>query len=402
MSQYFNKFPKTFYNNILTTSILERIGIVEDYKNNDNLYYFYDYQEGDTPEIIASKYYENAELHWLVLLSNDIFDNKFDLPMRYDTFNRYIEDKYSEIAKTSPKELYINDSGLSDGYVDGTYIDVPLQILEFQPLSSYGSGLTVDITVYNGEIISVKVRNAGSNYTEDTFLTIASPAYLLSNAEFPTCIFSPISFMNGNEYASYAVDPKYGYQKVIRTSELFNTQRKSSLSVDGKTIYPDPEIDISKDKKVIAEEFYPIGEQSYYNLIINSKGYWKENNDYLINDVVVLQSTGTKFICNISHESSNDFLNDLEYKKWSIYEGSQISTTFYEKIYSEVPQQNAIRLENGEQTILYEIIRRFPLVTILDRELEINESKRRIKLLKKEYIPIAVNQFNYIMGKSNA
>ena len=35
---------------------------------------YYDVKDGETPEMIAHKYYDDVELHWTILVANDIVD----------------------------------------------------------------------------------------------------------------------------------------------------------------------------------------------------------------------------------------------------------------------------------------------------------------------------------------
>jgi hypothetical protein len=102
MARFFNFFPKTVYTtenrgNSLdaVTNIIARIGFEESIKQNSAAFYNYDIQEGDTPEIIAAKYYENPERHWIVLLFNNIMDPQFDWPMQYNVFINFVDKKYS-------------------------------------------------------------------------------------------------------------------------------------------------------------------------------------------------------------------------------------------------------------------------------------------------------------------
>ena len=102
MSRFFNYFPKTLYtsNNLTAgvdtvTNIIARFGFESTLKNNSAAFYKYNIQEGDTPEIIASKYYDNPERHWIVLLFNDIMDPQFDWPLQYQPFIDYVNTKYS-------------------------------------------------------------------------------------------------------------------------------------------------------------------------------------------------------------------------------------------------------------------------------------------------------------------
>ena len=105
MSKYFNHFPKTLYtnddkgNNLNTvTNIIARFSFEESLKENSSAFYKYDIKEGDTPEIIASKFYGNPERHWIILLFNNIIDPQWDWPLNYRTLNEYINEKYTPNA----------------------------------------------------------------------------------------------------------------------------------------------------------------------------------------------------------------------------------------------------------------------------------------------------------------
>lgn len=91
---YFQNFPKIIYNNIVLTDLVTRIKMTESWLNNESLYYWYTWQDHDTAENVAAKLYEDPFLYWIVLLFNNIFDPFFELPMNYDNFNNYMEDKY--------------------------------------------------------------------------------------------------------------------------------------------------------------------------------------------------------------------------------------------------------------------------------------------------------------------
>ena len=102
MAKYFNYFPKTLYsaNNSTSgldtiTNIIARFGFESTLKQNSSSFYKYSIQDSDTPEIIAEKYYDNAERHWIVLMFNDIVDPQFDWPMQPRVFINYVDAKYT-------------------------------------------------------------------------------------------------------------------------------------------------------------------------------------------------------------------------------------------------------------------------------------------------------------------
>lgn len=102
MAKYFNYFPKTFYsantNSVgldSVTNIVARFGFENSLKQNSSAFYKYNIQESDTPEIIARKYYENPERHWIVLMFNDIVDPQYDWPLNEKVLINYIDAKYT-------------------------------------------------------------------------------------------------------------------------------------------------------------------------------------------------------------------------------------------------------------------------------------------------------------------
>ena len=102
MAKYFNYFPKALYSSNTKTSGLDeitnitaRFGFEQSLKENSSAFYKYDLQEGDTPEIVAAKFYDSPERHWIVLMFNDIYDPQYDWPLQYSTFIEYVDKKYS-------------------------------------------------------------------------------------------------------------------------------------------------------------------------------------------------------------------------------------------------------------------------------------------------------------------
>ena len=100
---YFDSFPVIPYdskgdlNFKDVTNLLRRVGMRTKLKSNTLLYDTYDVKEGETPEMIAHKLYGDPELHWIILLVNDITDRYHQWPMSGIQFLSYINDKYSNV-----------------------------------------------------------------------------------------------------------------------------------------------------------------------------------------------------------------------------------------------------------------------------------------------------------------
>ena len=107
MANFFNLFPKVRYTNSnskypeyqLVTDILFRTAIIKDVLTNSSSYIRYVVRDGDTPDILAAKVYNDPEAHWLILYANDMVDPQFDWPMTNSVFPKYIADKYRAPAE---------------------------------------------------------------------------------------------------------------------------------------------------------------------------------------------------------------------------------------------------------------------------------------------------------------
>jgi len=100
---YFSEFPTIPYDAEGNgkfkdvKNLLRRVGVRAKIKTNTMLYDTYDVKNGETPESIAFKLYDDAELHWVVMLINDITDRFHDWPLSEAQFLQFINDKYDNV-----------------------------------------------------------------------------------------------------------------------------------------------------------------------------------------------------------------------------------------------------------------------------------------------------------------
>ena len=100
---YFDAFPVIPYdskgdlNYKDVTNLLRRVGIRAKVKANTLVFDTYDVKNGETPESLAHKLYEDAELHWVILMINDITDRYHQWPMTEAQFLQYVNDKYDNV-----------------------------------------------------------------------------------------------------------------------------------------------------------------------------------------------------------------------------------------------------------------------------------------------------------------
>jgi len=139
---YFNSMPKIYYDSAgigqpkIVTNIMRRVGLRAKVKTNTMLFDTYRLREGETPEIIAHKMYGDPELHWIVMLVNNVVDRYHDWPLAGGQFNSYLNQKYVD-ADGNP-----NTSGVHHYEINQTSGDTKVTI-EVTDLINYPNALTV-------------------------------------------------------------------------------------------------------------------------------------------------------------------------------------------------------------------------------------------------------------------
>lgn len=176
MPFFFENFPKTEYdikkNNRkeVVTNIMLRYKISNTINKIKANYYDFSVEEGERPDIVATKIYKRPELDWLILMVNDIIDPNFDWPMELRTLENYIISKYGSLATAHAtvheyRKILNEQSRLFDGTV------VPKRTL------------VIDETTYN--TLSETSRESISKYQYEVDLNdskrqikVLDPAYL--------------------------------------------------------------------------------------------------------------------------------------------------------------------------------------------------------------------------------
>jgi len=106
MSFYFRNFPFVSYDidgdgiSQVVQNPLVRFKIVEKLKNSKFLYQEYIIEEESASEI-SFKFYGNETLDWVIYVTNNIIDPKYDWPLGYRDFNNFIIKKYGSVENAS-------------------------------------------------------------------------------------------------------------------------------------------------------------------------------------------------------------------------------------------------------------------------------------------------------------
>lgn len=109
--QYFDTLPKVVKtdsvgNSIVMTDLMARCSIIPEILKDPMVYYEYSVQDGDTPEIVAYKYYGDSYRYWIVLFANQITDPQWNWPLSSSNFDAFIADKYQDFNPYSTVHHY--------------------------------------------------------------------------------------------------------------------------------------------------------------------------------------------------------------------------------------------------------------------------------------------------------
>lgn len=97
---YFSRFPifgYTFDSGVtfqIAADILRRISVSQETKENYSLYEEYTIKDGETPETVSFKFYNDTQYHWVILLINDIIDPRFGWALTEKQLYNYANSKY--------------------------------------------------------------------------------------------------------------------------------------------------------------------------------------------------------------------------------------------------------------------------------------------------------------------
>jgi hypothetical protein len=176
MSKYFNYFPKTVYslddtNDVdVVTSIVSRFSFESSFRDNTAVYYEYNIQDSDTPEIIANKFYGDSEKHWVVLMLNSIMDPQFDWPLDQRTIISYMNEKYSANASVGQSGVSWAQSNIHSYYkvetrtTNSTNTELQTKIQVDANTYANVAATTTSLTLEDGNSITITVSKETKSY----------------------------------------------------------------------------------------------------------------------------------------------------------------------------------------------------------------------------------------------
>ena len=104
--------PKFF----MTKNIWRRAEILREYKKSLAMFDEYIVQNGEKPEDVAYKWFGDAELHWVILMTNNVVDRYYGWPLNSVQFAEFLTDKYGAGNEDAIHHYEVTqDSGRTSG-----------------------------------------------------------------------------------------------------------------------------------------------------------------------------------------------------------------------------------------------------------------------------------------------
>lgn len=97
---YFDQFPRINYElngtNYVMKDIFRQAGFITEYKPVSDLYESYTVIDGETPHMLAERFYGSGDYFWVILVFNNIQNILFDWPLSSYSLEIFCKEKYGE------------------------------------------------------------------------------------------------------------------------------------------------------------------------------------------------------------------------------------------------------------------------------------------------------------------
>jgi hypothetical protein len=190
---YFTKFPLVKYpikdgndfRYVFVRNLLRRVALSDELKNGtDSVFLEYDIKDGERPEHIAERVYGDPTYHWLVLLTNNVFDSFHDWYKSGSALEEYVQKKHggTSVYFTTASDSFYYDSRIVTGVSFGQS-GVTTDILDYHPTlcklvlrgGQFVAGSAV-LGFTTGATLSVKLHRSEPSYVAVHHFELDRPA----------------------------------------------------------------------------------------------------------------------------------------------------------------------------------------------------------------------------------
>ena len=154
---YVSRLPDAKISDYLTVKNLFKKGkLADDIFQDLTIFTKYEIEGDDRPDNVADKEYDDPDLDWIVLLSNNIINVQSEWPLPQRDFDRYVLEKYGTYEKLNAVHHY--ETKECKNSVDAVVVPEGLQVDSDYSVTYYDWYLDGEITKSSSDIV-VEVTN---------------------------------------------------------------------------------------------------------------------------------------------------------------------------------------------------------------------------------------------------
>ena len=154
---YVSRLPDAKISDYLTVkNIFKKGKLADDIFQDLTIFTKYEIDGDDRPDNVANKFYDDPDLDWVVLLSNNIINVQSEWPLPQRDFDRYVLEKYGTYEKLNAVHHY--ETKECKNSVDAVVVPEGLQVDSDYSVTYYDWYLSGEITKSSSDIV-VEVTN---------------------------------------------------------------------------------------------------------------------------------------------------------------------------------------------------------------------------------------------------
>ena len=154
---YVSRLPDAKISDYITVKNLFKKGkLADDIFQDLTIFTKYEIEGDDRPDNVADKFYEDSDLDWVVLLSNNIINIQSEWPLPQRDFDRYVLEKYETYEKLNAVHHY--ETKECKNSVNAVVVPEGLQVDSDYSVTYYDWYLDGEITKSSSDIV-VEVTN---------------------------------------------------------------------------------------------------------------------------------------------------------------------------------------------------------------------------------------------------
>jgi len=341
---FFKQFPKVEYDfrrsgikqNMV--DIFRGVRPLPTFLDNYSAYKFYEIKNGERPDIVSRRLYNNPDFYWTFFVVNDFLHDGYRAwPMSQEALQEYIEKEYEGYAITTNPVLIHNSDGLVTGIQDSIVGKFQLG----ETITGADSGATGTLTKKDIDMNQLVIQNVTGAF-------IGDPTLIQNTTEQITGATSSDTVSTYQAF-KYADAPYYYYNENHGTRSV----KEIIITNSGSNYTSEPTVTITSDGSTLATATATIADGRVVSINIGAAGVGHKN--------VTVTITG----------------------------GGGSGATARAILWPDEkrPETNAIFIPGGvaESDLAYQTYR--------DHEFELNEERSKIRYVDPNYIGQFVDKF---------